>query len=304
MRMLVVLGLEVFLGDPRWLRHPVEVMGALITAVERGLTRGTAWMPMKFKGFLLLVLVGGAGYLVPWWLMGLPGGHDLLWTYFVWTGLGIHSLYRHGGEILAALKKSDVEAREKLSFMVSRETGELDTTAVIRATVESLAENTSDGVIAPIFYLILGGVPLMMLYKAVNTLDAMVGYKNERYRDFGFASARMDDLMNLIPARITGLVLVLSAALLGHDGQGAFKVMIRDARKHESPNAGYPEAAMAGALGVALGGPGTYHGAVKVKAWLGEPWREMEAADISRAQRIMILASVFALIPLILLEVV
>ncbi|OPL08107.1 MAG: hypothetical protein AVO33_02110 [delta proteobacterium ML8_F1] len=303
MRMLIVLLLELFLGDPRRFIHPVEVMGGLIVWIENRLYEAFQWIPMRVKGLILLSSVGGLSYWLPRLALEVSFSEDLLWTYFTWTGLGIHSLYRHGSEVSEALMKGPEEARQKLALFVSRDTLTLDDKGIQRGTVESLAENTNDGIIAPVFYLLVGGIPLMMLYKAVNTLDAMVGYKNERYTQYGFFSAKMDDVMNLIPARITGLLLVASALLLGFDWRRALKTMLRDASLHESPNAGYPESAVAGALGIALGGPGAYHGRLKEKPWLGDSLREIEIGDIKRTQSMMLVTAVLGLIPLILVEV-
>jgi adenosylcobinamide-phosphate synthase len=187
-------------------------------------------------------------------------------------------------------------SRRQLSYIVGRDTSQLNETQITRGVVETVAENTVDGVIAPLFYLFLGGVPLAMAYKAINTLDSMVGYKNEKYKAIGCVSARIDDLANLIPARISWLLLTMAAWCLKLDARQAFKIGWRDRYQHKSPNCGWPEATVAGALGVRLGGPNSYFGELVEKPWIGDPLREINQQDIKLTIRLMFMASAIALI--------
>jgi adenosylcobinamide-phosphate synthase len=195
-------------------------------------------------------------------------------VYLSSTTFATNDLIKSCKAVIDALNTGNKEnAREKLSMIVGRDTKQLDGKGILKATIETLSENASDGIIAPMFYFTLGGLPLAMTYKAVNTLDSMVGYKNERYRDFGWAAARLDDIANFIPARITGILIAFSSFILDSSlitCHLSLKTMIRDGRKHLSPNSGIPEAAMAGALGVRLGGPSTYGGILVEKPYIGE----------------------------------
>ena len=202
--------------------------------------------------------------------------------------LAAKSLKTESMKVYAELQKGDLEgARHAVSMIVGRDTQVLDQTGVTKAAVETVAENTSDGVIAPMLYMAIGGAPLAMCYKAVNTLDSMVGYKNERYIDFGRASAKLDDLVNWIPARISGLLMVLSALLNGLDGRGAWRIFLRDRHNHASPNSAQTEAACAGALQVQLAGNAYYFGKLYEKPTIGDPIRPVEAQDIVRANRLL-----------------
>jgi adenosylcobinamide-phosphate synthase len=183
------------------------------------------------------------------------------------------------------------QARYKVGWIVGRDTASLTTAEVTRATVETVAENIVDGIISPLFYAVIGGVPLACLYRAVNTMDSMVGYKNEKYRDFGMAAARVDDVFNYIPARITGLLIVLSAALLRHNADGALQTIRRDASKHPSPNSGFSEAGVAGALGVRLGGLNYYGGVASLRAYMGEEKKELNPIHIEQTIHIMYLVT-------------
>ncbi|MNI51510.1 cobalamin biosynthesis protein [compost metagenome] len=190
------------------------------------------------------------------------------------------------------LRKGDIPAaRSALGMIVGRDTAALDSPEIVRGTVETVAENIVDAVISPLFYALLGGAPLAMAYRAVNTLDSMVGYKNDKYRDLGWASARLDDVANYIPARLTALLLTLCARLLRLDWRRCWHMVRRDARKHPSPNSGYPESAVAGALGIRLGGFNVYHGVTSFRAYMGDPLRSLEPEDIIVASRLMLLSS-------------
>ena len=283
--------LDWLLGDPRWLPHPVVQIGRLIRLLEpvlRRLVRGEL-----FGGFLLLVITVGittavaAGilrsvyHLYPW----LGDGVAIMLS---WTCLAARSLHRESRFVADALSAGDLpEARHYLSYIVGRDTAELDSGQCWRGAVETVAENASDGVIAPLLFLMLGGPVLGLAYKAVNTLDSMVGYRNDHYLHFGRASARFDDLLNLIPARLTGMFMVLVAPLAGLSGRGAWRIMVRDGRNHSSPNSGIPEAAAAGALGVQLGGTNCYFGKPVEKPTIGDPLQPLDRRAWTGAVRLM-----------------
>ncbi len=269
--------LDLLMGDPLWLPHPVRLMGRGIAALEITLRRCIAPRTgEKFAGCVLMFTVVAVAFActasviaIGRWVHPSLGG--ILTIYFSYTALATKSLASAAKGIREALKNAALPlARKRLSQIVSRETDTLSDKAVIRVTVETVAENTSDGIVAPFFYLALGGPALAMAYKAINTLDSMVGYQSKRYHHFGWASAKCDDFANYLPARITGFLMCFAAVFLKRRGAIAFKIMRRDGQKHDSPNAGIPEAATAGALGIQLGGPSLYGGILKEKPWLGE----------------------------------
>lgn len=276
--LLAGYALDLALGDPQWLPHPVRALGRLAAGLERVWRR--AGLPERAAGALFCASVVTAAALAarltsPW--------ANIYWIYSL---LAVRDLDRHAAAVIAGLDRGDLgEARRRLSLIVGRDTGALDEGEILRATVETMAENLSDGVVAPLFYLGVAGAPGMAAYKAVNTLDSMVGYRNARYREFGWASARLDDLANFVPARLTAALVWVSAGMLGYDVRRSVAATLRDARRQPSPNSGYPEAAVAGALGVQLGGVNTYGGVVVRKAALGdaavpitrETWRKTRA---------------------------
>lgn len=297
--LLGAFGLDLLLGDPRGMPHPVVWIGRLIQQLEN------LWAGFlgrcRLAGILLtfstLLAAGGAA----WGLLALACFlHPWLWgaaaLWLAWTCLALRSLHSESLTVVRHLEAGDLAAaRQALSYIVGRDTAELGETEILRATIETVAENTSDGVIAPLFYLCLGGPVLGILFKAASTLDSMVGYKNERYREMGWASARLDDLLNLAPARLTGLLMVLAAAVLRLDAAGALRIMRRDGRKPKSPNAGIPEAAVAGALGIQLGGPALYFGQPVEKPTLGDDNRPVDLAAYRQTVQLMYLASLFML---------
>lgn len=283
--------LDLCLGDPRALPHPVAGIGRLIAALETLLRR---WVRNdRFGGILLLLLTVGTTYLLAFALLQgayfiSPALGFLVAAYISWTCLAARSLHSQSRLVADALAKGDLnEARQLLSYIVGRDTATLDEPAIWRATVETVAENSSDGVIAPLFYLLLGGPPLALAYKAINTLDSMVGYKNDRCRHFGWAAARCDDLANYLPARLTGILMVLAAPLTGLPLGSAWRIMVRDGRNHASPNSGIPEAAAAGALGVQLGGSSSYAGKVVAKPTIGDPFQPLTRAAYAGVVRLM-----------------
>jgi len=301
-----ILLLDLLLGDPRGWPHPIILIGSLIERLERWL-RDTV-QPARFAGILLvlLCLLGtGVSAALLLKLAGVFSGW-FAWLVSLWLGwscLALRSLHRESRLVIDDLEAGDLPgARQALSQIVGRETGSLDEEAILRATLETVAENASDGVIAPLFYLLLGGPVLGLLYKAASTLDSMVGYKHDEYRDFGWAGARLDDLLNLIPARLTALLFVSAAFPLKLNGWEALRIMRRDAGKHASPNAGWPEAAAAGALGVQLGGPATYFGQRIEKPTFGDADQSPQIIHYRQLIKLLYLStSLFAAAGLLLL---
>ena len=271
----LALLLDLAWGDPRWLPHPVVQIGRVITALESPLRRMLA--NERCAGILLLLLVTGSAATSAWLLLKgaalfstLAG--MLAAVILSSTCLAARSLHRESALVASALAAGNmIQARQYLSYIVGRDTEHLEEPEIWRALVETVAENTSDGIVAPLFWLSVGGPVAAMAFKAVSTLDSMVGYRNERYLHMGWASARMDDLLNFIPARLTALLMIVSAPLIGLSGRHALKITLRDRLKHPSPNSAHPEAAAAGALGVRLGGTSSYSGRTSFKEFIGEP---------------------------------
>jgi adenosylcobinamide-phosphate synthase len=271
----LAVAIDLALGDPRWLPHPVVLIGRLIAILEVNLR--SVFRNERFAGILLLLFTAGIAAAAAWLLIMIcdflnPLAGFLVAAAISYTCLAARSLHSESALVADALAAGNLaEARRTLAFIVGRDTADLDETEIWRALVETVAENTSDGIIAPLFWLALGGPVVGMAYKAVSTLDSMVGYKNDHYLQFGWASARMDDLLNFIPARLTGLLIVLAATPAGLSSRGAMQVVLRDRLNHPSPNSGHPEAAAAGALGVQLGGKAFYDGRESWKQTIGDP---------------------------------
>lgn len=276
--LLAAMLLDAALGEPRWLwnrwPHPAVLLGRGVGALDRHLNGGHA---RKAKGILaLIVLVAGAGA-VGWLIAALPDG-GLLETLAAAILLAQRSLSDHVAAVARALRMSLPEGRRAVAMIVGRDTAPLDEAGVTRAAVESAAENLSDGVVAPAFWFLVAGLPGMLIYKAVNTADSMIGHRTPRHQDFGWASARLDDVLNLIPARLTALMIALAHGWIDA------RPILRDARLHRSPNAGWPEAAMAVVLDISLSGPRSYHGQMRDFPWVWpEGRRDAGPADIDRA---------------------
>lgn len=292
---LAAFAVDMLVGDPRWLPHPVVLMGRAIRRLEELLRR--TGLPLRLAGALLALFLVGGAWLATWaviqacaWLHPVAGALAHVWLFS--TTLAPRSLAEHAMAVYRPLVAGDLlQARERVGWIVGRDTQDLSETEVVRAAVETVAESTCDGVLAPLFWGLVGGAPLAMAYKAANTLDSMVGHLDERYREFGWASARLDDLLNLVPARLSALLLA-AAALSGR----ALATAWRDARRHPSPNSGWSEAAVAGALGVRLGGLNYYDGEPEMRAYMGDALRPLEPADIPRAVRLMYLAAAMAVV--------
>ena len=296
-------GLDLLLGDPAWLPHPVILMGRCITALEKWLRRR---FPQSPKGELLAGAVLAA--ILPLGTMAVSGGACLLaFRLHPLLGLGLQSFWC--GQALAMkglasesravyrqLAAGDLPAaRKAVSRIVGRDTQSLSAEGVTKAAVETVAENFSDGVAAPLLYMLLGGAPLALTYKAINTMDSMLGYKNEKYLYFGRAAAKLDDAANFLPSRLAALLWIAASGFTGGSVSGAWRIWRRDRRKHASPNAAQTESACAGALGVQLAGPACYFGQRYEKPTIGDALRSIETEDILRANRTMYAASVLAL---------
>ena len=295
--------LDLLLGDPTWLLHPVVLMGKAIVGLERVFRRIFPATPagLRLGGTLLAVLlpvgtlaitwsiVLGASYLHP----ALGFGVQVLWC---WQALAVKGLAQESRRVYTALTTDSLSAaRKAVSRIVGRDTEALTSEGVTRAAVETVAENFADGVAAPMVYMLLGGAPLALCCKAVNTMDSMVGYKNDRYLYFGRAAARLDDAANMIPSRLAALCWVGAAYLTGQDGRNAWNIWRRDRRNHASPNSAQTESACAGALGVQLAGPASYFGKRVDKPAIGDPGRPVEPEDIARANRTLYAAGGLAL---------
>lgn len=292
--------LDWSLGDPYWFPHPVRGIGWWVRRLEGWVTRLP--LPRRLQGVLLWLGVVGLTWLLCWSLLrGLGLLHPWLAAagevIILYTTFAARCLEQESRKIMLTLQKGRLEeARRQLSYIVGRETEDLPEEEVVRATVETVAENTVDGVIAPLFFAFLGGAPLALAYKAVNTLDSMVGYKNDRYLELGWASARIDDGANFLPARLTGFLIPLAALFYNGRFSGSLRMMLRDRKQHASPNSGHPEAAVAGALQVRLGGANRYFGKLVEKPLIGDPLRPLASTMIADTVYLMYGAEILALI--------
>jgi adenosylcobinamide-phosphate synthase len=291
--------LDQLLGDPHGWPHPVRWIGRLVQFLEKPLRR---WLPATLGGIVLLCVVTAVAGGLTWGALELAGwcsswARLALATFLVYYGLAAGSLARETQHVLEPCQAEDwSKARQRLRMIVGRDTEGLAPEEIYRACIETVAENTNDGVVAPLFYAGLAGPVGLWVYKAISTLDSMVGYRNERYQRFGWASARMDDVANFVPARLTWLLLALAALLTGRRAGQALRIGWRDSRKHASPNAGWPEAAMAGALGVQLGGPSTYEGQLSLTPFLGDSGEPLTLVKARQSIGLMRVAAVLALV--------
>lgn len=276
--------LDLLLGDPRRLPHPVVLFGNLIGWIERKWNKGRCRF---LKGGVVAVVyplgVLAAGWGVAWCAQAVGVWCSVLVaTVFVFYGLANRSLIQEGGEVIRALREQGLEVgRKRLSWIVGRDTSELTPKEIYTAVLETMAENLSDGVVAPLFYYAIGGFPAMMAYKMVNTLDSMIGYRDERFRQFGCCAARLDDALNYFPARLTALFMAVVAYR-----RGLFRFILRNCYMHASPNSGFPESAMAGILDCRFGGAHVYHGLLVEKPYIGDNDREVGYADYLKAVQV------------------
>ena len=301
----ILLGVlfDLLFGDPRFLPHPVRAIGWLIAVLEKGFRRAFPATPRGEAAggacLVLLVCLLSAG--IPAGLLALgfwlnPYVYLALSALFCWQTLAARDLQKESCKVYRALRAGDIEgARAAVSMIVGRDTSVLDESGIARAAVETVAENTSDGVIAPLFFLFIGGAVGGLFYKAVNTMDSMIGYRENGYLYFGKVAARTDDVCNYIPARLSAWFMLAASALLGMRPRNAWKIYRRDRRKHASPNSAQTESVCAGALGLRLAGDAIYHGVLHPKPWIGDALRQIQPADIVRACRLMYMTAFLAL---------
>lgn len=296
--------LDLIFGDPHFLPHPIRLIGLLISGLSKALRK---IFPKNKSGeftagVLLNIIVLAVSFVVPYYILqGLNMVHpwlkyiaETLFCYQIFAG---KSLKQESMRVYKHIKAGDLpNSRKYLSWIVGRDTESLDFKQITKAVVETIAENASDGVIAPMIFMLIGGAPLGFLYKGVNTLDSMVGYKNEKYINFGKFSAIVDDILNFIPARITGLAMVIGAFFIGLDGKNAWKIFLRDRHNHASPNSANPESACAGALNIQLAGDAYYFGKLYKKKTIGDDNRPVCPEDIVKSANLMYAASILSLI--------
>ena len=293
--------LDLIFGDPQNIIHPVQIIGKMISLGEKILLKEKSGSRYKFfAGIILNIFVVSITYGLTCLIYKsskISGVFTLIEIYLMYTVFSVNSLAREGNRVYNILKEGNIEkARKDLSYLVSRDTETMDEKMIIRSTMETISENTVDGIVAPMFYMFLGGLPLAMTYKAINTLDSMVGYKNEKYMDFGKFSAKIDDVANFIPARITGFLIVAASMILRYNYKNSLKIFIRDRKNHSSPNSAHAEASVAGALGVQFGGRVSYFGKEADKPTIGDKIKDFELEDIKKNIKIMYAASFLSLV--------
>ncbi|MGL5439258.1 MAG: adenosylcobinamide-phosphate synthase CbiB [Filifactoraceae bacterium] len=292
--------MDLLFADPKWLPHPIRLIGSLVKKSENFFRAVLSKSPkMEFVGGLAtVIIVSGLAYLVPFlMLLGiakvslkLAGVVEIFMCFQI---LAAGSLKKESMQVYNALKSGDINlARKYLSWIVGRDTENLEEEGIVKATVETVAENTTDGVVAPLIFIAIGGAPLGFFYKAVNTMDSMIGYKNRRYFYFGKVGARLDDVLNFIPARIAAIFMVLTSKVVGLSSKNALKILVRDGNNHSSPNSGKTEAACAGALGIKLGGANYYFGNLVEKPTIGDALESAKPSHIIAANKLMYISSI------------
>ncbi|MBU3197804.1 adenosylcobinamide-phosphate synthase CbiB [Clostridium estertheticum] len=293
MDLIVAILLDLLIGDPYWFKHPVIYIGKLISVLDKsGRKLCKTHNQIKIFGGVIVVIVAFSSFLVPFIILKIS--KEFFWVYnilniiLLWTTIATKCLHMEGIKVYDALVKNDIDdARIKLSYIVGRDTKDLSVDEIVRADVETIAENTADGVIAPILYAILGGAPLAMMYKGINTMDSMLGYMNEKYKYIGFFPAKTDDVFNYVPARLTGFLICLAAPIVRGNILDSIKVMIRDRKNHKSPNCAYPEGAVAGAMRVQLGGTNVYFGEKMYKPTIGNRIKDLGREHIVDTIKLM-----------------
>lgn len=299
LHVVLALVLDLVLGDPRWLPHPIIAIGKLAQGCEAPLRRHFNERKAGVLAVMVVVSITVLVVTICCWCANLihPLLGDFVSILLVYTALAMQSLRTHALAVFHPLVKGDlVTARTQVQMLVGRDTANLDEEEITRATVESVAENTVDGVTAPLLFALLGGAPGVFFYKAVNTLDSTFGYKNDRYLQFGWASAKFDDLVNFLPARVSALLVPFSAALIGLEGRKSWQIFRRDRHNHPSPNGGQIESAMAGAMNVRLGGENSYFGEKSFRPFMGDGEQKLKAEHILQVVRLMMVTSVVVLL--------
>lgn len=300
--------LDLIIGDPYWLPHPICFIGKMISFLEIKIRK--VFKNEFFGGFILSIAVIFVSFALPFFILYFVGKINfylglVLEIYFSFQILATKSLKKESMKVYFPLIQKDIQsARKYLSYIVGRDTENLDKKAITKATVETIAENTTDGVIAPLFFIAIGGAPLGFLYKAINTMDSMIGYKNEKYIRFGKFAARLDDVANFIPARLSAIFMIISTFFLRLDAKNAIKIYIRDRKNHKSPNSAQTESVCAGALNIQLAGDASYFGVLTRKPTIGNKNREIEPNDIIKTNQLMVWAAILGAVFLILVRVV
>lgn len=298
--------LDFLIGDPYSFPHPVKLMGKVILFEEK-IARNQFKDSLKIMGFIIVIINIFLGFFIPYYILKILRHLDIVYyivnIYLIFTAVAAKSLDFEGKKIVQALGEGIEKARQRLSYIVGRETKNLDKEEIIKATVETISENTSDGVIAPLFFIMLFGAPGGMMYKFVNTMDSMLGYMDEKYKDIGYFPAKVDDIFNLIPARISSLLMIISS-IGKFDIKRGFRVLKRDRLNHNSPNGGYPESATAGLLGIKLGGDNYYNGILVKKPSIGDDIKEISPQDIDSTIEIMYRSEILFLIIYIFLKII
>ena len=307
--LILAVMLDLLIGDPYWFKHPVIYIGKLISSLDKlGRRLCKTHKQIKIFGGVIVIIVAFSSFLVPFIILKISKEfffvYHILNIIMLWTTIATKCLHTEGIKVYDSLVRHDInDARIKLSYIVGRDTKTLTEREIVRADVETIAENTADGVIAPILYAILGGAPLAMMYKAINTMDSMLGYMNEKYKYIGFFPAKTDDLFNFVPARITGFLICLAAPLVRGNIAQSVKVMIRDRKNHKSPNCAYPEGAAAGAMRVQLGGTNVYFGEKMYKPTIGNKINDLRKEHIVDTIKLMYGAMFYLVIMCVLYEI-
>lgn len=296
---LLAVLLDFILGDPYSFPHPVKLMGHIIAFEDRLARKITRTeRGLKIAGGLIVLINISLGFFLPFYLLKFLSPYKIFYNlvniYLIYTCLAARSLHYEAGKVKEALGKGLEEGRIRVGYIVGRDTSSLNEEEIIKATIETVAENTSDGVIAPLLFIFILGAPGGLMYKFVNTMDSMLGYMDDKYKDLGYFPANVDDVFNYIPARITGLLMCLSS-LESNKVREGLRILKRDKRNHKSPNAGYPEAATAGLLGIQLGGSNVYHGLLVHKPTIGDNLNPISITHIMDAVRIMYKTEIFTL---------
>ena len=304
--------LDLLIGDPSWLYHPVRFIGKSISFIEKSMRKvfpGTS-RGEKAGGFFTVLIILIECALIPTAVLYAAYRLNtllfvILETFMCYQMLATKCLKTESMKVYDRLKAHDIEgARYAVSMIVGRDTENLSEEGIAKAAIETVAENSSDGIIAPVFYYALGGPVLMWIYKGINTMDSMLGYKNEKYINFGRYAAKLDDIANYIPSRLSGILIIAGAFLAGYDYRNAWKIFVRDRFNHASPNSAQTESAVAGALNIELAGNAVYFGKVYEKPVIGDHNRDVEAEDIRRSNRLLYLSSALATVVFALLSVI
>lgn len=305
MSILIASILDFIIGDPYSFPHPVKLMGRIISFEDRFFRKIAKNKNLKLMGLLIVLINISLGFIIPYfllkWVKNIQWLYHIINIYLIYSCIASRCLHFEAFKVVHALKESLEQGRKRLSYIVGRDTTKLSEEEIIKATIETVAENTSDGVIAPLLYIMILGAPGGLMYKFVNTMDSMLGYMNEKYIDLGCFPAKVDDVFNYIPARITGLLMNISGVFRFNVKNG-FKIMIRDRKNHKSPNAIYPEAAVAGLLEIQLGGSSIYHGKLVEKASIGDKVFHISQSHVKSTVEIMYRSEILLLVIYLLIK--